>query len=233
VGLEKFVSGLPLASQLHSSARRRLRASTRLPLWLESKIQSLGAPKALNDVADNRSQEQRNIMLLLGSPETRSWIETGTYQGSTTRFLANRFPKVCTIEPSTELFFETKLKLRGYSNVTMLRGASEKRLLEAINMSTPPLSFWLDGHYSGGITFRGPMDCPLVSELEQIRQNVKAKDIHVVLIDDARLFEGPLKVSDYPDGSFIRDWARTMGFPVKISCDIFCIASHEVLSRMK
>jgi hypothetical protein len=91
----------------------------------------------------------------------------------------------------------------------------------------------LDGHYSGGFTFRGPSDCPLVSELEQIQHHVKAQDIHVVLIDDARLFEGPERLPYYPDGELIREWATKMGFCLEICNDIFCIAAPEVLNRIK
>ena len=34
------------------------------------------------------------------------WIETGTYRGSTTRYLAKRYPKVISIEPSTVFYGE-------------------------------------------------------------------------------------------------------------------------------
>jgi hypothetical protein len=49
--------------------------------------------------------------------------------------------------------------------------------------------FWLDGHYSEGITARGDEDCPVLYELFHIfsqRWFIEG----VVLIDDARLFDG-------------------------------------------
>ena len=52
--------------------------------------------------------------------------------------------------------------------------------------------FWLDGHYSGGITALGNKECPVLEELETI---LKSHIQHVILIDDARLFNG---TNDYP-----------------------------------
>jgi hypothetical protein len=48
--------------------------------------------------------------------------------------------------------------------------------------------FWLDGHYSGGITAKGRTDTPVAEELEHILTHPVMG--HVVLIDDARCFVG-------------------------------------------
>ena len=53
--------------------------------------------------------------------------------------------------------------------------------------------FWLDGHYSGGFTARAALDTPVVKELGTIFSH-RVKD-HVILIEDARLFNG---TDDYP-----------------------------------
>lgn len=50
-----------------------------------------------------------------------------------------------------------------------------------------PAIFWLDGHYSGGITSLGKKETPILEELRIICQ----KDLsHVILIDDDRFFNG-------------------------------------------
>ena len=53
-----------------------------------------------------------------------------------------------------------------------------------------PAIFWLDGHYSGGITANSV--CPLRTELTNI---LAAGQRHLILIDDARLLDG---TNDYP-----------------------------------
>lgn len=56
-----------------------------------------------------------------------------------------------------------------------------------------PAIFWLDGHYSYGITARGEKECPIFEELSSILSSAKYK--HIILIDDARYFTGK---GDYP-----------------------------------
>lgn len=58
-----------------------------------------------------------------------------------------------------------------------------KILLERIKT---PCLFWLDGHYSAGVTARGEKDTPIVEELSHI---FSSSDIgHVIVVDDARCF---------------------------------------------
>jgi hypothetical protein len=56
-----------------------------------------------------------------------------------------------------------------------------------------PAIFWLDGHYSSGITAKGDKICPIFEELDSIFNNKPLN--HVLLIDDARLF---VDEDDYP-----------------------------------
>lgn len=58
---------------------------------------------------------------------------------------------------------------------------------------TGPVLFWLDGHYSGGITAKGGLDTPVCAELDAILDH--PVHTHVIRIDDARCFDG---ISDYP-----------------------------------
>jgi len=51
-----------------------------------------------------------------------------------------------------------------------------------------PCLFWLDGHYSGGITALGAESTPILRELEAIAAH--PIPAHVILIDDARCFTG-------------------------------------------
>lgn len=65
--------------------------------------------------------------------DAQVWIETGTYLGETTAFLASRFPKVISIEPSAKLFQNAAARFRGHRGVRLLNGTSEEMFLEALN----------------------------------------------------------------------------------------------------
>jgi hypothetical protein len=62
------------------------------------------------------------------------------------------------------------------------------------------LNFWLDGHYSDGITFKGDKDTPIVDELNHISMNLDRYNEVCVLIDDVRCFdpECPYVFTGYP-----------------------------------
>jgi len=55
-----------------------------------------------------------------------------------------------------------------------------------------PALIWLDGHYSGGITGKSDINCPIYSELGAI---FSTPNDNVILIDDANCFDG---TNDYP-----------------------------------
>jgi hypothetical protein len=85
------------------------------------------------------------------------------------------------------LYRGAKERFANDSKVHLFLGDSASVLKELLpNIAARPL-FWLDAHYSGGITARGTIDTPIVQELEVIL--ALCPDC-VVLIDDARLFDG-------------------------------------------
>ena len=106
--------------------------------------------------------------------------------------MQNEFEKIYSIELSHLFFQKAKMRFKKYSNVTLLEGDSGKMLKELIPQITCPSLFWLDGHYSGGLTAKGDKECPVYEELA----NILSSEIdHTILIDDARLFIGQ---NDYP-----------------------------------
>ena len=63
---------------------------------------------------------------------------------------------------------------------------------EVIKYLQEPTLFWLDGHYSSGITAKTDKNTPILEELKTI---FTSPYNHGILIDDARLFTGK---EDYP-----------------------------------
>ncbi len=119
-------------------------------------------------------------------------VETGTYLGDMVEAQRNNFKKIYSIELSERLFTRAKKKFKGFPHITILQGDSGDVLNKLVVEIDRPALFWLDGHYSGGITAHGSKECPVPEELNAI---LNSKIDHVILIDDARLFNG---THDYP-----------------------------------
>lgn len=153
------------------------------------------------------------------------WVETGTFKGETTQFLAKISKYVYTIEPSEKYFKYANTVLADFSNVNIIYGSSEdcleETLIEIENSSV--VNFWLDGHWSGGETFRGELDTPIELELKIISKYIDKFQKVTVLVDDIRLFEKKNQLIDgtYPDKSVLIEWAIQNRLNWKISKDIF------------
>lgn len=95
----------------------------------------------------------------------------------------------------------------------LLLGDSGIVLQEVLLALNRTALFWLDAHYSGGSTARGSVDTPIVQELDTI---LSLSPNSVVLIDDARLFDGS---NSYPTltelSQYVRDKAPHWNFTVQ------------------
>ena len=148
-------------------------------------------------------------------------VETGTYLGDMVEVQKHVFKKVYSIELGVELYSNAVQKFEADENVFILQGDSGVILKELMPKILEPAIFWLDGHYSAGITARGEKECPIFEELTAI---FGAKELnHIILIDDARLFNG---TNDYPSieelVEFMDDKNKT--FSLTIKDDIIRIA---------
>jgi hypothetical protein len=113
-------------------------------------------------------------------------VETGTFLGDMVEAMKRHFDKIYSIELSEELFGKAKHRFASESHITLIHGDSGKALEEVMKELTQPTLFWLDGHYSAGITAKGEMDTPICEELKHI---LNARPLgHVIIIDDARAF---------------------------------------------
>ena len=110
-------------------------------------------------------------------------IETGTYNGDMVQAQLDNFKEIHSIELSDELYRRAIMKFDGIGHVHLYHGDST-HLLKTIIPDEPCL-FWLDAHWSGGNTAKGPKETPIVEELEVIMTSGLP---HGILIDDARCF---------------------------------------------
>jgi hypothetical protein len=124
----------------------------------------------------------------------RVFVETGTYAGEMINAVVGRFDRIFSIELDDQWHAQAVVRFATRRDVTLLHGDSSIRLCEVLAGLREPALFWLDAHYCGPGTARGPLDSPIVRELQAIEaHSVRG---HVVLIDDMRYFSGS---GGYPD----------------------------------
>ena len=153
------------------------------------------------------------------------FIETGTYLGDTLADIAHDKSVACTsIELSNEYFHKAFQRFRGYPNVMLKWGDSAAVLPECVQSLKSPALFWLDGHYSGGNTASGKSDTPVSDELRAILDSpIKT---HVILIDDARCFDGT-HAYPYLD-ALLQTIRQSDNYNVEISADIIRLTPKKL-----
>lgn len=112
-------------------------------------------------------------------------IETGTYLGGMVAATQGIFREIHSIELDYVLYKHAKWRFRKFPHINIHHGDSGVILRGVLSPVSEPCLFWLDAHYSRGITARG--EPPVRGELKAILAHPHATD-HVVLIDDARSF---------------------------------------------
>ena len=169
------------------------------------------------------TQYRKRSVFLKFSSKSTCWVESGTFKGTTTHFLSNHNLWVHSMEPSPHYFDLARKKLIGQTNVLVHFGPSKdilKNILITIDKNRelaqgPIISnivFFLDGHFSGGLTYKDP-GSPIKSELAIIDDHYRPNFKNLtILIDDARLFKK--SAPGYPSLNFIKEWAFKRGFSV-------------------
>lgn len=152
--------------------------------------------------------KQRVIREFAARTGIQTLVETGTYRGDMVQAMSRTFRCLYSIELSRELYEAAVRRFAGRRNITILQGDSGQVLARLLPSITEPALFWLDGHYSAGVTARGEQDSPIRDELRHLEAH-PLRLRHVLLIDDARCFTGE---GGYPTLDALRGWARTAGF---------------------
>lgn len=188
-----------LSKRLTRSIRRRLQSPAGYQAWKEARARKLWnkSDGVQSPPHDFKASVVRSHARQFGK---RVLVETGTYRGDMIRAVRGEFDAVHSIELGQDLYDAAVRRFEGDDEVTIHQGDSGEILAAVLEHVDETCLFWLDGHYSGGVTACGTESTPILRELEAIRAH-PAID-HVILIDDARCFTG---AEGYPTMDELRD----------------------------
>jgi hypothetical protein len=197
----------------------KLRKILKVLLWIQS-----GFPTPAPDFVKHK--------VLMRHGKSDAWIETGTYLGDTTKFLAKSSKIVYSLEPSQNLYLDAKRRFQASPIIKIVKGTSEEKLREVISLIIPlgykHISFWLDGHYSAGNTYQGPNDTPVIIELEIISEYLNSALELTIFIDDVRCFNSNLlEYASYPSLHLLIDWCKSNQMSWNIEHDILIIKNKR------
>jgi hypothetical protein len=153
--------------------RKRMR---RIRRW-EKKGRPIPPPREYKQCTVQRYAERNRI---------RIFVETGTFMGAMIDAISDDFEKIYTIELSKEIYKKAKERFKHKGHIEFIHGDSGEEIGKVLQKINKPALFWLDSHYSGGITAKGSKYTPIYEELSHI---MNAQNLpHIILIDDARCF---------------------------------------------
>jgi hypothetical protein len=162
-------------------------------------------------------------------PRDRVFVETGTFEGQTTRWALDSFKHVHSIEASN-LYHEVAKNNLKDTDAKLHFGESP----EVLGNLLPTLDFdffvfFLDAHFSSGDTYGDYVNQPLLEELETIAKHIDL-DTCLILVDDMRLLTGHL---GYPTLSEI--W-RIFSGKGSVECtsidDVLVISGKEITNKI-
>lgn len=154
-----------------------------------------------------------------------TFIETGTYLGDTLDYVSRSGANCISIELSEVLYERACKRFDKRKNIRLVQGDSGQKLPELIKDINSPVLFWLDGHYSAGLTSSMDTHTPISAELDAILSHHINR--HVILIDDAHCFDG---TNNYPHLDELISKIREDGnYTAEVSIDIIRLVPRAVL----
>jgi hypothetical protein len=134
--------------------------------------------------------KRRAVLEFVQHQEFKVFIETGTYRGDMLARVSKKtsISKIVSVELDPTLAIEAQFRFRKNSRIKILIGDSGEVLRSACIELPSPALFWLDGHFSGGVTALGDATTPIFAELQAIHSCGRKADL--ILVDDIRLFNG-------------------------------------------
>ncbi len=139
--------------------------------------------------------KQRTVQEYANRYQLDILIETGTFWGDMVAASKDRFSRIISVELSDYLYERAKKRFAKYPHIELIHGDSGLVVPQILEQLQNPALFWLDAHAMNNIqnTARAILETPIIQEVDKILSH-PVKD-HVILIDDARFFNGE---HDYP-----------------------------------
>jgi hypothetical protein len=161
-------------------------------------------------------------------------VETGTYQGASTRVLREFVGRVYTIESNFALYEKSRQALANDLGIHIVFGSSPVVLPSILGSLDSCGLFWLDAHWFPEVAEAIGSQCPLLEELTILAQWPFIGD-SCVLIDDARMFNTPLencyRPSDWPTFPEIVKTARFTPSTVMAVIDDVIVVGPSTLTE--
>jgi len=148
-------------------------------------------------------------------------VETGTYLGDMIASNKRKFKHIYSIELSHELHERAQKRFSSYPYIYLLEGDSTNVLSEVLSKLKSPALFWLDAHNMDTLlTARAKLETPIVQEIQLILDHAIKQ--HVILIDDARFFNGQ---HDYPTLDALKMMIEklNMNYLFEVQHDAICL----------
>ena len=161
-----------------------------------------------------RMQKQKIIKDFAGRFKMDFLVETGTYLGEMIFAQLDNFQKIYSVEIDQELFKRAQRIFSSKTQVEVFWGNSGEVLPMILDKLEGPILFWLDSHYSGGVTFSGNEPSPIMQELKHIFScNIRG---NVILIDDANIFNGTNNCPSIDEiRRVVEDYDSSLGFEME------------------
>ena len=194
-----------LRNDLYPDRWVRSRYAREVKLW-ESRGRALPLPNVLKQriVLEHARQYQLQIL-----------VETGTYFGAMVEACKDAFGRIYSVELQEAFYRRAQKRFARFPHIRLLHGDSATILPTLLAEISERCLFWLDAHFMGGITAKGVSECPAMRELGLIGSHPVGG--HVILIDDARFFQG---TGGWPTLAAVSELAASHGWACEVRDDI-------------
>jgi hypothetical protein len=150
-------------------------------------------------------------------------IETGTFQGESTLWAAERFRRVVTVDCSLEFQDDALASCAEHSNVEFLTADTRLALPRILASLDGPALCWLDAHATPGL-FGVQDDWPALEELQAIAASPHQ---HFILVDDAHCFLPGTPYPACPSIEQVIEVAGAGGYAWRINHDVIALVPNR------